>query len=241
MNQVFSCSTPIECVLLEPKDKITIVIADDHTIVRMGIGSLLKASNQVEIVGEASDGRMAIEQALEKQPDIILMDLNMPVVGGLEALRQIKKRAPHIKVIILSAYDDEEYVTQVVQNGANGFLFKMTSMDELLDAIKSVYGGHSFFPASASKIFAEQNRKSSTQTSPMTQLQRLKEQLTIRETEILRLIAQGSSHKQIAEILHISVRTVDTHRNNIIKKLDIHDAASLVKYAIQNGIVMYGP
>lgn len=241
MNQVFSCLTPIECALLEPKDKITIVIADDHTIFRLGISSLLRASNQVEIVGEASDGRMAIKQALEKQPDIILMDLNMPVIGGLEALRQIRKRAPQIKVIVLSAYDDEEYVAQVVQNGANGFLFKGMSMDELLDAIKSVYGGHSFFPGSASKILPEQNRKSSTPTSPMTQVQRLKEQLTLRETEILRLIAQGRSHKQIAETLHISVRTVDTHRNNIIKKLDIHDAASLVKYAIQNGIVMYGP
>jgi DNA-binding NarL/FixJ family response regulator len=218
---------------------ITVLVADDHTIVRRGLVSLLSLGEAIEVIGEASDGRAAVDLALQLEPDVVLMDISMPGMNGLEATSQIKKKAPHIKVLVLSAHDKEEYVFQVLRSGANGYLLKNTSSDDLYAAIRSVQGGHAFFSPSVSKIVAEGFlRGGSAPDEPRHPDATPTSRLTPREREVLQLVAEGNSHQHVADILHISTRTVDTHCNNIMKKLDIHDSAGLVSYAIKNGIVI---
>lgn len=214
--------------------KIRIVIADDHTIVRSGVISLLSLNPDFEVVGEAENGREAIELVRSQQPDVVLMDIGMPVLNGLEATRRIKKEFPHVKVLVLSGYDNDEYILQMIQSGANGYILKNSFLDDLYSAIRSVNEGMAFFSPSVSKIIVESyvHQPGEGETSKPKRL------LTPREREILQLIAEGHLHHQIAERLNISVRTVDTHRQNIMKKLDIHDTAGLVTYAIKNGIVI---
>lgn len=214
--------------------KIRIVIADDHTIVRSGVISLLSLNPDFEVVGEAENGREAIELVRAQQPDVVLMDIGMPVLNGLEATRRIKKEFPHVKVLVLSGYDNDEYILQMIQSGANGYILKNSFLDDLYSAIRSVNEGMAFFSPSVSKIIVESyvHKPGEGETSKPKRL------LTPREREILQLIAEGHLHHQIAERLNISVRTVDTHRQNIMKKLDIHDTAGLVTYAIKNGIVI---
>jgi DNA-binding NarL/FixJ family response regulator len=218
---------------------IGVLVADDHTIVRRGLVSLLSLAEGIEVVGEAPDGRVAVERALELEPDIILMDINMPMLNGLEATRQIKKEAPHIKVLVLSAHDNEEYIIQVIRCGANGYLLKNSSAEDLFAAIRSVYSGHAFFSPSVSQVILESYLKASEgpEQEPGTGSNH-DSRLTGREREILQLVAEGKNHQHVADILHISIRTVDTHCNNIMKKLDIHDSAGLATYAIKNGIVI---
>ena len=219
--------------------KISVLVADDHAIVRRALVSLLSLVEGVEIIGEAADGREAVDLALKREPDIVLMDMSMPGLNGLEATRQIKKLAPDVKVLILSAHDNEEYVTQVVRSGANGYVLKNGSTDDLFAAIKSVSSGHAFFSPAVSKIIMDNYRRAAD--SPEDHLSadsNNDSRLTPREREVLQRIAEGESHQKVAEILHISPRTVDTHCNNIMKKLDIHDTAGLVTYAIKNGILI---
>lgn len=206
------------------------LIADDHTIVRRGIASLLSLNEDFEIVGEAENGRDAVDLTLEKNPNVVLMDIGMPILNGLEATRQIRKQAPDVKVLILSGYDNDEYILQVIQSGANGYILKTTYLEDLYTAIKSVHSGQAFFSPSVSKVIVDGYLNRSPDAYKTTR------PLTSREREILQLIAEGHLHQQIAQRLNISVRTVDTHRNNIMKKLDIHDTAGLVNYAIKNGI-----
>ncbi|HTO93596.1 MAG TPA: response regulator transcription factor [Bacteroidota bacterium] len=215
--------------------KITVLIADDHTILRRGLASLLSLSENIEVVGEAGDGRTAVAMALELEPDVVLMDLSMPVLNGLEATGQLKRDAPGIKVLILSAHDNDEYVAQVVRSGANGYVLKNTSPDELNQAIRAVHSGQAFFSPSLGERWGdfaggagEDAPRETLRGSP----------LTAREREVLQLLAEGESHQAIADRLFISIRTVDTHTNNIMKKLNLHDVASLVTYAIKNGIVI---
>lgn len=218
---------------------ITVLVADDHTIVRRGLVSLLSLADDIEVVGEASDGKVAIAQALELDPDVVLMDISMPVLNGLEATRRLKKEAPHIKVLVLSAHDNEEYVLQVIRSGANGYLLKNSSADDLYSAIRSVHTGHAFFSPTVSKIILDTYIKSTDSADPASTGAGMPDsRLTPREREILQLIAEGWTHQGVAEHLHISTRTVDTHCNNIMKKLDIHESAGLVTYAIKNGIVI---
>ena len=223
------------------KRTIEVIVADDHVIVRRGIVSLLSLNSDFKVVGEAPNGKVAVEMALQKEPDVILMDISMPELNGLDATALIKKKLPDIKILVLSAFDNVEYVLQILQSGANGYLLKNTSPDDLFAAVKAVYAGQAFFSPSISKIVLDNYLKkilpgaggraefeSSEYVGP----------LTAREREILQLVAEGRSHQQIADLLYISVRTVDTHRNNIMKKLDLHDTASLVTYAIKQGITV---
>jgi DNA-binding NarL/FixJ family response regulator len=224
------------------EERIKVLVADDHTIVRRGLVSLLSLSGAIEVIGEAADGSAAVDLTLQLEPDVVLMDISMPVLNGLEATSRIKRQAPHIKVLILSAHDNEEYVLQVIRSGANGYLLKNSSSEDLYAAIKSVNGGHAFFSPSVSKIILDTYLKSSSPPGePEGSSQTTESRLTSREREILQLIAEGHTHAEIGDMLHISARTVDTHSNNIMKKLDIHDHAGLVTYAIKNGIIILPP
>ncbi|HTY09814.1 MAG TPA: response regulator transcription factor [Bacteroidota bacterium] len=223
------------------KKKIRIVVADDHVIVRRGIVSLISLNPDFEVVGEAANGKIAVELALAKEPDVVLMDISMPELSGLDATRLIKKKLPDLKILVLSAYDNEEYVSQILQTGANGYLLKNVAPDDLYAAIKAVAEGLAFFSPSISKIMLDGYLKRTAQAPPAGPDEIIPSYagpLTTREREILQLIAEGRSHQQIGELLYISIRTVDTHRNNIMKKLDLHDTASLVTYAIKHGIAV---
>ncbi len=220
------------------RQKITLLVADDHTIVRRGIINLLSLEQDFEVVAEAADGRSAVSLALAKEPDVVLMDISMPVLNGLEATRQLKQQAPHLKILVLSAHDNEEYILQVIQSGANGYILKNTSADDLYRAVRCVHDGQAFFSPSVSRVLLDEYLKSSRSRSQAPVTDGPPGRLTSREREILQLVAEGAPHQRIADILHISVRTVDTHCNNIMKKLDIHDTAGLVTYAIKNSIVI---
>ncbi|HUI10199.1 MAG TPA: response regulator transcription factor [Bacteroidota bacterium] len=215
--------------------KITVLIADDHTILRRGLVSLLSLNDGIEVVGEAGDGRTAVEMALRLEPDVVLMDLSMPVLNGLEATDQLKREAPAIRVLILSAHDNDEYVAQVVRSGANGYVLKNTSPDELNAAIRAVHSGQAFFSPSLSGRWGEAGGAGNADAAREAMSG---SPLTSREREVLQLLAEGETHQAIADRLFISIRTVDTHTNNIMKKLNLHDVASLVTYAIKNGIVI---
>lgn len=208
---------------------IRVLVADDHTIVRRGIVSLLSLADGIEVVAEAENGREAVEKALLLGPDVVLLDISMPLLNGLEAAERIKRRKPEVKVLILSAHDNVEYVTQVVRSGANGYLLKNTSAEELFRAIRAVHAGGKYFCTTVAGVLSY---------TPAEGRFREGMRLTAREREILQLVAEGNHHQRIADLLNISVRTVDTHCNNIMRKLDLHDRASLATYAIKNGIVI---
>lgn len=218
--------------------KITLLVADDHTIVRRGLITLLSLNERFHVVGEAEDGRVAVELAARLEPDVVLMDISMPALNGLEATRQIRKQLPGVRILILTAHDNEEYVMEVVRCGANGYLLKNSSAEDLFNAILSVHSGHAFFSPSVSKVLVDNYLKSTASEAGSNSAPRNDPRLTSREREVLQLVAEGETHQHVAEILHISVRTVDTHCNNIMKKLDIHDTAGLVTYAIKNGILI---
>ncbi len=212
--------------------RIRVLVADDHTIVRRGLVSLLSLAEGIEVVAEAENGREAVEKASLLGPDVVLMDVSMPMLNGLEATERIRQKRPDIKILILSAHDNEEYVTQLVESGANGYLLKTTSAEDLFRAIRAVHAGGEFFSPVVTVAMAAQSGQEEGGRS------RGREQLTAREREILQLVAEGHHHQQIADLLNISVRTVDTHCNNIMRKLDLHDRANLATYAIKNGIVI---
>jgi two-component system, NarL family, response regulator NreC len=221
---------------MAPQKKITVIIADDHTLVRRGLVTLLSLNKDVDVIAEVGDGRIAIEITLEKKPDVVMMDLSMPNLSGFEAIRQIKRRAPGVKILVLSAYDNEEYVLETIQSGADGYMLKDTTPGELNMALKTVSAGKTYYSPSIAAFAHEV--KTTAASSLSGKALKIADRLTEREREILQLIAESRTHQQIAEMLHISVRTVDTHRNNIIQKLGLHDTASLVTFAIKNGIVI---
>ena len=212
---------------------IKVLLAEDHTIVRKGIYSLLMEAANIEVVGEAEDGRQAIEMVEALLPDVVLMDINMPNLNGLEATRQIKKMYPTINVLVLTMYTNEEYIYQVLQSGASGYLVKQSAPGELLSAIEAAHRGDTFLsPAISQKIvdgYLRQDESDTVQSRYST--------LTPREREILQLVTEGCSNKDIAEKLTISVKTVGVHRTNLMEKLDIHNTIDLVKYALRKGII----
>lgn len=214
-------------------DKIRVLLAEDHTIVRKGLRSLLDAEPDTEVVGEAEDGRKAIQLVEKLCPDVVLMDISMPALNGLEATRQITKRFPEVKVLILTVHSDEEYIRQVLSAGASGYLVKQAAPSELASAIRAAYQGDFFPSPSISRELIEDYTRQAEAMSENDSLLAL----TDREREVLQLIAEGHSNRQIAEILHISVKTVETHRAHLTDKLGIRSAAELTKYALRRGVI----
>jgi DNA-binding NarL/FixJ family response regulator len=219
--------------MTSPK-QITVLLAEDHSVVRQGLCALLNADGHFEMVGEAKTGREAVEKAQALRPDVILMDIAMPVLNGLEATRQILAVNPAAKVIILSAHSDDEYIERMTAVGAAGFLEKQTSADVLTKAIREVAKGNKFFSPSIAK------RMSNSQNKPRDRDGLLKAnsaRLTSRESEVLQLVAEGSANKQVAAHLGISIKTVEKHRQHLMDKLNIHDTAGLTRYAISAGVI----
>ena len=215
-------------------NKIKVLVADDHTLVRQGIRSLLALTADIEIVGEAADGRQAIEKVRQLAPDVVLMDLAMPKMGGLEATRRIRKEFPATKVIAVTQYDDSEYVVPVIEAGARGFVTKMASPLELASAIQAVYRGDSFLSPSAAAILVEECQLKTDAEGERDSLQLL----TDRERETLKLIAEGHTAREIAEVLVVSPKTVEWYKTNLMRKLNLHNTADLIKYAIRKRVVI---
>jgi DNA-binding NarL/FixJ family response regulator len=214
-------------------NKIRVLLADDHTILREGIRALLSAQPDIEVVGEAANGREAVAKAHDLKPDVVLMDIAMPLLNGLEATRQIKKEHPEINVLVLTMHDSEEYVAQILRAGASGYVIKEAAASDLVSAIHAVHGGGAFLYPSVAKMVVDdylQRVEAEGDEEPY-------EQLTDREREVLQLIAEGYTNKEIAGLLYLSVKTVQTHRAHIMEKLNLHDKGELIKYAIRRGII----
>lgn len=214
--------------------RITILLADDHTIVREGFRKMFEMEADLEVVGEAQDGRQAVALAIKLCPDIVLMDIAMPRLNGLEATRQLSKSLPATRVLILSAYSDDAYVQTATEAGAAGFLVKRTSAQDVGEAIRKVYQGETFFSPSISRRVTRLDPQS---LNRMGMLRRAARNLTSREMEVLQLIAEGRANKETADELAISIKTVEKHRARLMEKLDIHDTAGLTRYAIGAGII----
>jgi two-component system response regulator NreC len=213
-------------------EKIRILLADDHTLVRSGIRSLLEDEPGLSVIGEAEDGRKAVGMACQLKPDVVIMDIAMPLLNGLEATRQIKIQCPEVKVLIVSMHDNEEYIRQVLEAGAMGYILKDAAARELISAIQSVYRGEAVLSPAVTRLVIEDYLRWGG-----TRPQEEADSLSPREREVLQLIAEGYTNKQIAEILSISIKTVQAHRNSLMGKLDLHDRGELIKYAIQKKII----
>jgi DNA-binding NarL/FixJ family response regulator len=212
---------------------IRVLLVDDHTILREGVCALLAGEPDMAVVGEARDGLEAVEQVDQLEPDVVVMDMVMPRMNGLEATAQIKKRHPDVRILILSMYDDDEYVQQIFQAGAAGYVLKRVAAADLVRAIREVHGGSSFlYPPIAAKLIEDYVRRVRG-----TEARDADEPLTTREREVLKLIAEGNTNHQIAEQLTVSKKTIESHRANIMRKLDLHDVTELVKYALRKGLI----
>jgi len=215
---------------------IKVLLAEDHTIVRKGLCSLLDRENGIKVIGEAEDGREAMRKAEALEPDVVLMDIAMPGLNGLEATRQLKKRFPEMKIIILTMHANEEYVLETLRAGASGYLVKKTAPDDLISAIRAVYKGDSFLSPSISRTVIDEYIRKVDKPGERDETY---EKLTNREREVLQLIAEGYKTTEIADKLYISKKTVETHRANIMKKLEIRSTAKLTRYAVRKRIVSH--
>ena len=214
--------------------QITVLLAEDHMIVREGLRSILEAEGDIEVVGQAQDGRQAVELAKTLLPAVIIMDIAMPQLNGLEATRQILKFAPSTRILILSAHSDDAYVEQVMSLGAAGYLIKQTSLLILAKAIREASKGNTFFSPSIAKRLRDKDKRSLGREGLHSKKIAT---LTSREVEVLQLIAEGKANKETAAELGISIKTVEKHRQALMGKLNIHDIASLTRYAISAGII----
>ncbi len=210
--------------------KIRILLVDDHTVMRDGIRALLSLHSDLEIAGEASEGKEAIEKAQELMPDVIVMDIAMPGMDGLEATRRITKKNPKARVLMLTQHDNKEYVLSTIKAGATGYVPKRALGSELVSAIRAVNKGEAFLYPSAAAALIEDYRQQAEGKEPY-------DQLTAREREILKLIAEGHTSREIAEMLFISLKTVLGHRTKVMEKLDLHNRTELIKYAMRKGLV----
>jgi Response regulator containing a CheY-like receiver domain and an HTH DNA-binding domain len=214
--------------------KIRVLLADDHTVVRQGLRALLAAEEDIEIIGEAENGRQALQLVKKMLPDVVVMDIAMPVLNGVEATRQITRYVPSVKVLVLSTYSNDEYVEQLTEAGAAGYLVKQTAANDLLKAIREAFKGNAFFSPAIAKRLRDQCRQTYVTGQPV---KRRSDYLTTREAEVLQLIAEGRANKQIAAELCISIKTVEKHRQQVMNKLGIHDVAGLTRHAISKGII----
>ncbi len=210
---------------------ISVILVDDHVIMRDGLKRLLEAESDIEVVGEADNGRKAVKIALDKNPDIIIMDIAMKDMNGIEATRQIKEENPKIKIIALSMHSERQIVIGILRAGASGYLLKDSTSTELVEAIRTVYRGRKYISQKISDVVLQEISDVKKDTGRIGV-----DKLTYRESEILQLIAEGNSVKRIAEVLFISPKTVESHRANIMEKLDIHNLPELTKYAIRAGL-----
>jgi DNA-binding NarL/FixJ family response regulator len=217
--------------------KIRVLLADDHTVVRQGLRVLLEAETDITVVGEAASGREAVQMAKKLLPDVVVMDIAMPNLNGVEATRQITKEVPTAKLLILSSYNDDEYVHQVTGAGATGYLLKQTAATDLIKAVRETRSGNAYFSPAISKRLMERYREAVLSGAPV---RRQTDLLTSREAEVLQLIAEGRANKQIAAELCISIKTVEKHRQQVMNKLNIHDIAGLTRYAISKGVIESG-
>ena len=213
-------------------NRIRVLLADDHTILRDGIRALLVDQADIEVIGEAEDGLSTVKMAAKLKPDLVIMDIAMPLLNGLEATRQIQRDYPQVKVLILTMHENEEYIRQVLAAGALGYVLKDAAAHDLLGAIRAVQRGEAVLSPAITRLVIEDYlrwgdiRPAGTSNG-----------LTPREREILQLIAEGYTNKEIAEILSLSVKTIQSHRSNLMSKLDLHDRGELIKYAIQKKII----
>jgi DNA-binding NarL/FixJ family response regulator len=212
---------------------LRILVADDHTLVRQGVRKILEAQAGWEVIAECGDGRDAIRTALELQPDAVILDIAMPSLNGVEAVQQIVRRAPNVRVLILSMFADEVYVTRAVRAGALGYLLKDSADVDLIRAVTAVSQGKSFFSPAVARIILDEYGRQVAERAVTDRFERLSE----REREVFQLVAEGLSSKEVAEMLHISPATVETHRSHLMEKLDIHGTAELVLYAVRKGVI----
>lgn len=213
--------------------KIRVLLADDHRMMREGLRALLERQGDIEVLGEAADGRQAVRLATQLCPDVVVMDVSMPLLNGIEATRQIRRACPAVRVLVLTVHEGEDYVAQLLVAGASGYLVKRAGGDELVDAVRAVHRGQAFLHPAVAKVVIE-DYVHRLQTGEGLSAHDV---LTDREREILQLIAEGYTSREIADLLHLSIKTVQNHRSKIMNKLDLHDRGELIKYAIQQGII----
>jgi DNA-binding NarL/FixJ family response regulator len=214
--------------------KIRVLIADDHAILREGLRALLKTAGDIEVVGEAADGQDAVTQACELEPDVVLMDVAMPGLGGLEATLQLRKLQPNVKILVLTQYEDREYLRRFLAAGVAGYLLKRTAGAELVSAIRAVArGGLVLDPLIAKDAVIEPALHGGAGGGEGYDL------LTDREKQVLKLIAEGKTNKEVAELLDISVKTAMSHREHIMEKLDLHSRTDLIKFALRQGVIRF--
>jgi DNA-binding NarL/FixJ family response regulator len=217
----------------EPAAAIRVLLADDHTLMREGVRRILSADGGIEVVAEVGDGQAAVAETLAQKPDVVVLDITMPGGGGLEAARQIRKLAPEVRILILSMHLQPEYLMESVRAGAHGYLVKDAAASELVSAVRDVCAGDSYYSAAVSARMSDLLRRKLEGEEVTNALERL----SPREREVLRFIAEGSSNRETAAALGISVRTVETHRDSLMKKLGIHSVARLTRIALRCGLV----
>ena len=217
-----------------PMNSITVLLAEDHQIVREGLRAMLNMEDDIKMVGEAENGRQAVELVTKVRPDVVVMDIAMPLLNGMEATRQILQAFPGTKVLVLSAHSDDAYVAMVMAIGASGYLIKQTAAHVLPEAIRAVHQGKTYFSPIIAKRRNHQKQKDRDQGELPG---KAAPTLSAREMEVLQLIAEGKANKETADVLHISVKTVEKHRQSLMDKLNIHDTAGLTRYAISMGII----
>ena len=213
--------------------KLRILLADDHTLLRQGLRKILQERSDWEVVAEAGDGREAVRQTLAVQPDIAILDIGMPLLNGIEATRQIVRRLPDIHILILSMHANEAYIIQALKAGAKGYLLKDSADTDLIRGVVAVASGKSFFSPAVAKVMLDDYVRHLTEKGIADRFDSLSE----REREIFQLVAEGHSNKEIAELLSVSSTTIETHRAHILQKLDVHNTAELVLYAVRRGVI----